>query len=688
MNKTVKSVASLVLLACFLVSLFSFPLSNAVSAQTNGLGLNGFDTNSGTYAKVGTLNIYAFDNKLVFYTDSAVLSKTWDIPNTVTKTYVSGQAWANSSAVQQTYLNTKIAAFNSTHLLVAQTFFASFYYGANHWYEITVCQWFFLNVNSLSYTSDYVYGYYAYDATIQPQAADLALFVTSTQALIAFGEKVSTGNANTYFVIQVFPSWSYLSTNNADSGTNKLYHAAASSAGAPAYTGNEGNNRALFGETISFQDSTNTTGYFISRNSPTGTQFCIYAVTLSNGHTAYLGSSPQTDQYGTAFTYFGGFIEQTLSGTNSFIDVLISFGYTYGSFQVMTAQLIRFNATSITVPASLSSTLSTTGLLRVMGVTSTSLTAFDALTDGTYISIYFNNVYAEYYYPYIISDLNTDFPQINGGGSILSFQGNIFHIAGSPVQVGGLIDAFATIGVTVDYTNLKCVAYSVTPLVSTLTYTYSWSPAPSYETQTLVQLLGSTTYVYTGHIDVNGVNGQGTATLLNLNSSTITVIKSLDSNGNFTFTFATPAVSIDSFFLISIALTNFNGNYAFTLETLILAGSSVTATPYPFPTYNGGSGGTGGGGGVLDGTTVNYNLNIFVNFFLLFICIVAPAILLGVMAGTVGFLGGAVLGLGVGVLAGLLPFWFIFLVGLAIVAVLFYGKQQSQQKTGGTGIDG
>jgi hypothetical protein len=82
---------------------------------------------------------------------------------------------------------------------------------------------------------------------------------------------------------------------------------------------------------------------------------------------------------------------------------------------------------------------------------------------------------------------------------------------------------------------------------------------------------------------------------------------------------------------------------------------------------------TGGTGGGVSGSALNLG-----NLMLGVIVILGPALLLGgATKAPMGAMLGAVLGMGVGLYVGIIPFYFIVIVGLAIVAMLFFGRTGS-----------
>ena len=68
-----------------------------------------------------------------------------------------------------------------------------------------------------------------------------------------------------------------------------------------------------------------------------------------------------------------------------------------------------------------------------------------------------------------------------------------------------------------------------------------------------------------------------------------------------------------------------------------------------------------------------------VNIVLLLLLIGGPALILGSAAGMPGLIVGAAFGIGICVLAGLIPFWFVLIMGGAIVAGFFMWRKNNGQ---------
>jgi hypothetical protein len=360
-------------------------------------------------------------------------------------------------------------------------------------------------------------------------------------------------------------------------------------------------------------------------------------------------------------------------------------------------EILRFNSTYIDVTRVMSSISSYAGPLRVISCGGVVLSAFDSLADGSYGAVYINPSGVLYQYAALVSDLNTVTPQIDGTG-LSAYQSLVYSFTGSS-SAGGLIDSFSTVALFVDYTNTRCAADLVTPLASELTYEESWDVQPNVYLiegggsggERIAQLSGGYTYIYTGHIEVNEVNGAGTVTIRqNDIDGGIVKIASLDSNGNFTITFNAPAgQSTDNTYYVYIDLSNFDGNYAFYLQVLTTSsGTPPGVSPSPTTTPDGGwvPGSTPGGGiwdgeGILPGDgDISTGIGNFTNFMLLFLFIAAPAIGLGYKLGIPGMLGGGMFGLAAGVLVGLVPVWFIFITatGLVLSFLMWRGANGKQ----------
>ena len=139
------------LISIFVIGLFLFsfvfgfytPKVKAYSAETTGLSTYGFDNSQQTYCYVNGFNIFAFDNKLVFYDNNSVLIKTYDIP---AFGLISGYFHDNNLTVTRI-----ISIGDNTNILIAVITVGE---GGGSG-DYTVIQWHYglLNVNTLGYTS-------------------------------------------------------------------------------------------------------------------------------------------------------------------------------------------------------------------------------------------------------------------------------------------------------------------------------------------------------------------------------------------------------------------------------------------------------------------------------------------------------------------------------------------------------
>lgn len=654
-----------VLLLVFIVSLFSLPMSSAVSATTTGLVTDGFDRNLGKYASTDDYEVYAFDNELVFYDKAANLVKTWAIPTTLTAQTLILMQGANPTSLTNitsfTVHNrhTVILAPSYTDDIIVATAYvahAKFYASVYCVAYPTVLEYFCLSPSNLAYTSNctlfdqpssqnkitYAYNTQTYSAD-NICISDLTIWEDdASNVFVAVGSESTTsptysGSANKLWVCQVDDTYA---VNSITTGSDQI----------------------LFGSTGAFYIGDDLAAV-LTKNDVFGTQFKLWWIDTDAGTATYGGVTGIADTAGEYWSYYGGFLAHEITATNYVVDVLVGFGYQSGGYDALKVELLRFNSTSFGVAASVASSLEMYGSFpRVISVGSTDLTSFDALVDSAnYGAVYLNNIGALYQYLFELSDLETTSPSLTGSGLSI-YQGLVFLFGGSD-NAGALVDPFSTVGVMVDYTGERCAATTVTPLSTTISYSYVITPTPIYESTNFAQLGASATYTYRGTIQVNGVGGAGSVRIQDTQTPSNFVIKPIV-GGNFNFYLYTSAVAQEFYYDINITLTNFSGNYLTTLHIISVSGTSGGGTPTPIPT------GVPGGGGNLNPTEIKLGMTSFINFMVLFLCIGAPALLLGVMAGAPGLIGGAILGLGIGVIAGLVPFWFIFLVGVAAVLML------------------
>lgn len=203
----------------------------------------------------------------------------------------------------------------------------------------------------------------------------------------------------------------------------------------------------------------------------------------------------------------------------------------------------------------------------------------------------------------------------------------------------------------------------------------NWAGVATAPTE--VYLNQRSSYSYRGEIYVaNNRNGTGNFTTYSTGLSSLSTIWTTGTfsevatgnitNGLFTFNFASRESTGTSYeayrvFVLLDDGRNYTANYFFSWR------QNVWTTPASSGLIPSDSSGLSG------------SILAIVSFLVLFLLIGVPAFLLGVKAGLPGLIVGAILGLGIGVLAGLVPFWFIFLVGLGTVTALLMWRKNNGQ---------
>jgi hypothetical protein len=135
-------VFSLLFILSVVLSLFLVILPvGAYSTESTGLASYSFDNSQQTYAYVGGFNIFAFDNKLVFYDNNAVLIKEYNLPSLIGALYS-----VNCS-------RTVIMSIGDNINLLIANIQPCYSYGTV--YTTPRIEWSYglLNVNTLSFTS-------------------------------------------------------------------------------------------------------------------------------------------------------------------------------------------------------------------------------------------------------------------------------------------------------------------------------------------------------------------------------------------------------------------------------------------------------------------------------------------------------------------------------------------------------
>lgn len=119
---------------------------SAYSEETTNVGFEGLDNNQQTFVKVGTHNIYVFDNTLIDYNDDAELIATLTLP------YPSNSSTTHTSkTVYNESYRTSVIYFNITHILVLRQVQIC-NKPSSTGYTYGVWETAFVNINTLGYT--------------------------------------------------------------------------------------------------------------------------------------------------------------------------------------------------------------------------------------------------------------------------------------------------------------------------------------------------------------------------------------------------------------------------------------------------------------------------------------------------------------------------------------------------------
>jgi hypothetical protein len=193
---------------------------------------------------------------------------------------------------------------------------------------------------------------------------------------------------------------------------------------------------------------------------------------------------------------------------------------------------------------------------------------------------------------------------------------------------------------------------------NSITYDYSISPIPVVGSFPISWVMSQgTTYTYNGYIYLNSqltLNGtyfietSGLSLSQDVSNSTSVVLSGTITKGQFTFQFAprnNPNIVYEAIYIF------WNVSTFASYETYVLEWTTVSNPSIP----------SGTGFAYLD-------LSIFIGIFMV---IFIPAMIMGIYFGRNGFFVGLILVTGIGVISGLMPIWFAFLLAIGLIALLF-----------------
>jgi hypothetical protein len=642
---------SLILLFCF--GLFGLFVPK-INASPVSVSLNGFQTNQNVYVQCGNYSIYATDLEILFYNGNSSLAKTWNIP-------ISGLGYGS---VQEAMTN--ILPFNSSWIMVTSSILHDYYGVAGSYTEDSSQLAWLINVNTLYSDLIMNQGYNYYNINSVPQN----------------GENFITINiGNTYYFLF---SWSPITYS-------RLYEIYPS----VSVVGTVTNNAYLANCTLWIpSESDSTCVYFVtSTGSGSGTRAYVYKMQVTTFTITQIGETGFSDTYSTKYAYLVDWFYQGNINCYNFFVVYPDAEYA----KYMEAQIITFNDTFIgtaQTPIDLSTDAQSMGnsqpelippmnLIRPLSVQLPANTYGNGTLENNsnYNIIYIAKNYVFMYIIVKTVDMSilsslTQPHVIIPAGTFYGFypsQANpqTFYFSTS-YNIGGYLNPFSNIIFELDYQNSLAVACTTNPPNGVFSYAETISPTfIANPSSGKYQLYQNTQYALTGFLTFNGINvGNGVfyvastglftssyttvnnvgvpsgATYSNVTSGAIT-------NGQFTLYFSprnNPNANI--FEGIRIIMIFNNGSYEFIRYDLFEWSTQASVSP---------SGGSSGGFG---------NINLMW-FMVVFLCIGTPAMVLGFKFGTMGFVGGLILGMGVMIATGLLPIWFLVFLGLLVLAILF-----------------
>jgi hypothetical protein len=610
--KNVKVFSLLFILSVVLSLFFILPV-DAYSSETTDIESYGLDNNQQTYVKIGIYNIYAFDNKLVFYDDNAVLKKTYDIPALTYETNASKTViyYLNSSCIILAHIS------GSANNDAQHNFFFNYAYGV-------------LNVDTLSYTSistgSATTGYWS--STIYGVSglygSSLAL-IKNTNSSGSFYYVIAsiTGTyLSNQYGIQTFDytQFAYLGKMFIQSWTasfsvkkaefDDIFHASNividASYNVPV-------NSAFIVTSNNFQDSSRATVFSLSFTAPETYNY-IGVTGVDNSWTSFLTTNSALSS-GMVYLFGVGFY-------NSKIYINSAFSSSTGTG--ITFSTLYFNTSYVDSVQVDTGLLSASLIVRPFtGVTP--LTSIGGNISGLYTVGYFSLIFGStgtYTGGYALTGLSFDLTDLETGTPSWSLHelGFLFTPQQTQVnpydtwQIGGFQQIGSDIGCFVDmvrYNACKAnIMYNLAPefeFNGMLTGDI-FNNAVIAQAPTQITLKQGTSYVYTGNIYISNIlSGDGNFSVLTSALSTSSTVfntyqltNKVDgtvTNGVFSFNLQ-PVTALNTVYrVIKVNFTLSNGigeNYIYNLGFYGL-GDSGDGGLVPYPT-NSGSGGVGGGG--------------------------------------------------------------------------------------------
>jgi len=606
--------------------------------------LTGFTTNQNVNVVVSGYSIFATDKKIFFYNQStAQLLKQWNLPYT------------SNLNIQKT----SILALNSSHVLITSAWLQLI----TSWDYIQAYSC-YLNINTLNYTQIFY---------------DVINWCTIDPTYYSFLDSVSIQLTNNYYFL--------VGTSKKYSGYYSRMYKIYPSYSAIGYS----DSILLNGSSIYIPSKTvSTECYVLTTKTNFGAdkgKALIYKLIPSTFTVTSIGESPLGLIYGI-YVYLVDFVYHQI-GDNYYYDVFYYHSNTDDNKKIGEV-ILRFNATYINQYFSYTdldrnsegyngNTWDNGALSNILRPLSVQLPV-NTYGNGTLTNGYYKFLYVGEYnvIPYVnpfcifsnwIADLETTTPHIYNYDSETNWFPNgispqSFYF-GLSTNVGGYFNPFTRVLIELDYTGNYCISDIVNSLNAQFSYLFDLFPTPITKTTQYYELYLSQQYTYYGYVFNNGIQaGNGTFTVnstgIGLSSSIATlgtytqVTNGLIINGILKFYYAprTGTTTIYEGIKIKITLSSL----IYTKQDLI---EWIPKEGVPNP-----SGGNMGYGG--------FDLTWWL---IIFLCIFLPATVLGLYLGISGFMGGLVLSIGIGISTGLLPFWLITFVGLAIFIIFIMWKR-------------
>jgi hypothetical protein len=678
MKKT--KLVTIILLSFFAVGFLAaiqLPQAKAYSTETTGLSIYGFDNSQQTYASVGGFNIFAFDNKLVFYDNNAVLAKTYTL-----------SALAYSSNCSRT----AILAVNSSVILIAQV--GGEYVAGYPYYVYTAYNIGLLDVNTLGYTSVISSSQHVYDGN-QYSYINQGL---AGSGLILMKNTNSTGSFfYVWFSAEIIEKGAW--PNNQDTDISNNYF---------AYVGKVLTNQNwVSGFSIKQSSTSNcwlfTNGLAVTQGMPINTGFVVCSNTFQSGNRAdiyivdFLANSVvYIGVTSLDFSYTGGYVDGSayfpgmvyLMGVGAYSNkVEVNIAYSYETGNQLGIGTLIFNTTYV------SQNWVSIGALSSNSYNIRPFTAGMPTSGGNVSGVYSIGYWDDIMTPWTLTGWSATLSGLEVGLPTWSTYQFGFEFTPQQPQTwpystswdwGGFQPIGAPIGVFVDMVRyLKCEAgtfYAVNAPIAFYGILNGgiFNNATISTAPTEITLQQNTAYSFTGNVYVNSFltgDGDYSVGITPLSTSASSAFSSFPSSystysftgGIFSFTIAPRSASSAVYQTLVVN---------FTLST----GESYLAT-YDFGFYGTGQGGNNGTpypsapaptdiSGVTNWATSSL-ITLFVPLFILGIFPLAGALYAGFAGMFIGWNGAGL----IVSLTGIGPFYVIVIVVLTDIVALYMRPQ-------------